>query len=76
MKFLIFLLLALPMAGCISFSSSESATPDYATFCENKEAQCREICGAAGIQTFSCKAAPREGLDFRCECKNVAAKGI
>ena len=67
-------LLLLPtvlLAGCLSFSSSESpsAAPDYAGFCREKEAQCREICGSAGIQMFSCKAAPSEGLDYQCQCK-------
>lgn len=76
MKKLISLLLALPLAGCISFSSSESESPDYVAFCENKEAQCREICQAEGLQSFSCKAAPREGLDFKCECKKPGGKAI
>ncbi len=70
--FRLFYLLATPalLAGCISFNSSESpAAPDYATFCQDKEAQCREICGDVGVQTFSCKAAPREGLDYQCQCK-------
>jgi hypothetical protein len=63
-------LLLLPtvlLAGCISFSSSETPTaaPDYAGFCRQKEAQCREICGSAGIQTFSCKAEP---LEYQCQC--------
>jgi len=67
-------LLLLPtvlLAGCISFSTSESppASPDYAGFCREKEAQCREICSNAGVQAFSCKAAPREGLEYQCQCK-------
>lgn len=76
MKSLYSLLLVVPLAGCISFNSSESGSPDYAAFCESKEAQCREICGPAGIQTFSCKAAPREGLDFKCECKKPTGKSL
>lgn len=76
MKHLISMLLIVPLAGCISFNSSESATPDYTAYCEGKETQCREICGAEGIQTFSCKAAPREGLDFKCECKKPPGKLI
>lgn len=66
------LLLLLPalLAGCISFSSSEpTAAPDYAAFCQDKETLCREICGAAGVQAFSCKAAPREGLEYQCQCR-------
>ena len=58
------------LAGCISFSSSEPASaPDYAAFCQEKETQCREICADAGVQSFSCKAAPREGLEYQCQCK-------
>lgn len=49
MKHLISMLLLAPLAGCISFNSSEPGTPDYASYCENKEAQCREICGSQGI---------------------------
>lgn len=62
-------------AGCISFNSSESpAGPDYAAFCQGKEALCREICGDAGVAAFSCKAAPREGLDYACQCKKPGMK--
>lgn len=65
------LLLPLLLAGCISFSSSESppAAPDYAGFCREKEAQCRETCGSAGVQAFSCKATPNDGLEYQCQCK-------
>jgi hypothetical protein len=57
-------------SGCISFNSSESpAGPDYTAFCQDKEAQCRSICGDAGVASFSCKAAPREGLEYACTCK-------
>jgi hypothetical protein len=63
------------LAGCISFSSTESPTPpDYAAFCQDKEALCRSICGDAGVQTFSCKAAPREGVDYQCQCKKPGQK--
>jgi hypothetical protein len=69
MRTLILLFPAL-LAGCISLSSSESpAGPDYAAFCQEKETQCTEICGNVGIQAFSCKAAPREGLEYQCQCK-------
>jgi hypothetical protein len=76
MKYLLSLFLVVPLAGCISFNSSDAGTPDYVSFCENKEALCREICGSEGIQAFSCKAAPREGLDFKCECKKATGKSI
>ncbi|MBS1184983.1 MAG: hypothetical protein H6R09_584 [Proteobacteria bacterium] len=58
------------LAGCISLSSTESpSAPDYAGFCREKEMQCKEICGGVGVQLFSCKAAPREGLEYQCQCK-------
>jgi hypothetical protein len=61
---------AVLLAGCISFSSSESpAVPDYAAFCQGKETQCKEICGNVGVQAFSCKLAPGEGLEYQCQCK-------
>ncbi len=63
------------LGGCISFNSSESpAGPDYAVFCQDKEALCREVCGDAGVASFSCKAAPREGLDYSCQCKKPGAR--
>lgn len=62
------------LAGCISFSSSETAqAPDYLAFCQGKEAQCRDICSNTGIQVFSCKATPSTGLEFQCQCKNPGA---
>lgn len=72
---LILLLLPALLAGCISLSSSESpVAPDYAAFCQDKETLCREICGAAGVQSFSCKAAPREGLEYQCQCKKPGTR--
>lgn len=66
------------LAGCISFSSSTESTaaPDYKGFCQDKEAQCRGTCGDAGVQTFTCKAGPGEGVDYRCECKKPAGQKI
>jgi hypothetical protein len=75
--FRLFYFLAAPalLAGCISFNSSETpAGPDYAAFCQDKEALCREVCGDAGVAAFSCKAAPREGLDYACQCKKPGAR--
>lgn len=64
------LLLPILLTGCLSFSSSEApVAPDYAAFCQDKESLCREVCGSAGVQAFSCKAAPREGLEYQCQCK-------
>jgi hypothetical protein len=62
--------LAVLLAGCISFSSNESSTaPDYTAFCQQKETLCRENCGNDGVQAFSCKAVPREGLEYQCQCR-------
>lgn len=69
MKFLFVLALPLLLAGCISFSSSEAPAPEYVNACANKESQCREICGNAGVQAFSCSARPGEGLNLKCECR-------
>jgi hypothetical protein len=64
-------LLVLPclMAGCISFTGRESQPPDFAAACAGRDAQCKEICGSAGIQAYSCKAAAGEGVDYKCECR-------
>lgn len=64
-------LAALPLllSGCISFSSSEAPVPEYINACQNKEAQCREICGDRGVQAFSCTARPGEGVNLKCECR-------
>ena len=65
------------LAGCISFNSSESpAAPDYISACLDKEAQCQQICADVGVQSFSCKAAPREGMDYKCECKKPVGKAL
>ncbi|HNF90045.1 MAG TPA: hypothetical protein PLL19_11985 [Thiobacillaceae bacterium] len=69
MKFLFVLALPLLLAGCISFSSSEAPAPEYVNACANKEGQCREICGNAGVQAFSCSARPGEGINLKCECR-------
>ena len=65
---------AVLLAGCISFNAAESSAPDYAAFCQEKETQCRELCGGAGIEAFSCKAAPGEGLEYRCQCRKTGVK--
>ncbi len=69
MKFLFVLALPLLLAGCISFSSSEAPAPEYVNACANKESQCREVCGNAGVQAFSCSARPGEGINLKCECR-------
>lgn len=70
MRWLALMFPAALLTGCISFGGGDSpATPDYAAFCQDKETECREICGMAGVQSFACKAAPREGLDYQCQCR-------
>lgn len=77
MKSLPALLLALPPVGCISLGSSEtSSAPDDADFCQDKDVQCKQNCGDLGVQSFACKAAPREGLEHRCECKKPAGQTL
>lgn len=71
MKFFALLALPLLLNGCISFNSSETPAPEYANACANKESQCREICGNAGVQAFSCSARPGEGINLKCECRKV-----
>jgi hypothetical protein len=66
------------LAGCISFSSTKapgapSSPPDYTGFCKEKELLCRDMCAGTGVQTFSCKATPSEGLDYQCQCKKPGA---
>lgn len=58
------------LTGCISFSSSESPTPEYINACLNKEQQCQSLCADKGVQTFNCSARPGEGLSLKCECRN------
>jgi uncharacterized protein YceK len=75
MRTILLLWMTTLLAGCISFSSTESASaPDYATLCQGKEMQCRDSCGAAGIQAFSCKAAPDQGFNYQCQCKQAGAQ--
>ena len=63
------------LSGCISFNTSESpAAPDYAAFCQEKDAQCKDVCGSAGVLAFSCRAAPGEGLEYQCQCKKTGVK--
>lgn len=63
--------LVLSLTGCISFSSSESPMPEYINACHDKEAQCRDICGDKGVQSFSCTARPGEGVNLKCECRRT-----
>jgi hypothetical protein len=69
MKFFSTLVLPLFLAGCISLHTSETPTPAYIDACAGKESQCREICGNAGVQAFSCSARPGEGIQLKCECR-------
>jgi hypothetical protein len=69
MKFLLLLSTPILLGGCISFSASEATSPEYVNACANREQQCREVCGSAGVQGYSCSARPGEGIDFKCECR-------
>jgi hypothetical protein len=69
MKFLFLLSIPILLTGCISFNSSEATMPAYVDACANREQQCREVCGNAGVQGYSCSARPGEGINFKCECR-------
>lgn len=63
------------LAGCISFHSSESpAAPDQGAFCHEKEIRCREICGNAGVQAFSCKDTAASGRGYPCQYNKPEAR--
>lgn len=61
----------LVLNGCLSISSGDSPTsaPDPAQACQGREQQCRETCGSAGVQSFSCTSKPDGGFEYRCECR-------
>lgn len=65
---------ALLLAGCLSISSRESpaAAADPAQACQAREQQCRDTCGAAGVQAFTCTSKPGGGFEYRCECRGRA----
>ena len=63
------LALAWLLTGCVSYTNSAAREPHGAVACADKEASCKEICGPTGIQSYSCRATPREGMDYKCECK-------
>lgn len=57
------------LAGCTSFSTPESpAAPDYLAVCQDQKPRCKAICAGPGVQSFCCKARPREGMEYPCEC--------
>jgi hypothetical protein len=58
------------LAGCLSFSSTEAPAPAVAYDCQGRELQCRDTCGSAGVQSFSCTAKPGAGFDYRCDCRS------
>lgn len=65
------------LGGCVSVSSSKNnEAPDYMAFCLDKEAQCKESCSNTGVQIFSCRASPHDGLEYKCECKRPLSKSI
>lgn len=69
MKYLTAFAIALLLTGCISISASEVPTPNYVNACSNREQQCHDVCGNAGVQAYSCNAKPGEGINFKCECR-------
>jgi hypothetical protein len=58
------------LTGCLSFSSTEAPAPPVTCDCQGREQQCRDTCGSAGVQSFSCTAKPGAGFDYRCECRS------
>ncbi len=61
---------ALLLGGCLSISStSETPVPDVANACQGREQICRELCGSAGVQSFTCNARQGTGFEYRCECR-------
>jgi len=65
------MLLALPLAlgGCLSISSTKSPEAVVVDPCQGKEQSCRDLCGSAGVQAFSCDAKAGETMHFKCECR-------
>jgi len=57
------------LSGCISFQSTEAASPDAPLGCAHKEQHCRELCGDQGVQEFQCKSLPGEGVELKCLCR-------
>lgn len=62
---------ALLLTGCLSISTSESpAPPDVAAnACQGREQLCRELCGSAGVLSFTCNARAGVSFDYLCECR-------
>lgn len=67
---LLIALSALLLGGCLSISTSETPSPDVsANACQGREQLCRELCGSAGVQSFTCNARTGVSFDYRCECR-------
>ena len=50
-----------PLATVVQtfLSTSETPSPDVAAnACQGREQLCRELCGNAGVQSFTCNAGP------------------
>ncbi len=64
---------AVLLVGCISVNSTKPAasadTPGYSAFCQERETQCRQSCGSAGVATFTCNA--NGGMDYQCQCRDM-----
>ncbi len=71
---LLIVLPALLLGGCLSISTSETPTSDVsANACLGREQICRELCGSAGVQAFTCNARAGVSFDYRCECRRATA---
>jgi len=61
--------LAMGLGGCLSISSTKSPEAVVVDPCSGKEQSCRDLCGSAGVQSFSCDAKPGEAMHYKCECR-------
>jgi hypothetical protein len=69
----VFPMVAVVLTGCLSISSTEpTPSADLSGYCSGMEAQCREVCGAIGVQAFACNARPGQEISYRCECRKPA----
>lgn len=61
------------LTGCLSISTTEAPTlPDVtANACQGRERPCRELCGNAEVQSFTCNARAGVSFDYRCECRRA-----
>lgn len=65
----------LALAGCLSINRSEPTVLDTANSCSDREQQCRNLCGNAGVQSFRCSNRPGEGYTYQCDCRRLGTAG-